>query len=333
MASINFKSKTSQNTDNGIYQGLNYTPKYDYSGGNKESPSSPAPTFRGNAGIGDTQFRPSSYLGSSTMQTKGSALGKSPQENMVSGLKYGYGSSAPMTNFPEYYQQSLNYNKGLQAARQRDMSSGSGMHIYEKAYGITHQMPQAKAVDNSLAGRMQQDLGGGSKLVNPLTDNAGYEWNKAKLMQAMGYDDTQADHFMNNANLNWKAYEALKKYGAIVPNAQTQQYLDYQQSLSMPSYSESLPSYVSVDGSGDYSDNSVDYYPQTEDQARNARHYKGDSESNSNPPTNTPQNPPSGIANRIQWNLQHTYSPNEQVPVFGSDETYEFSPAYYGQYQ
>lgn len=298
MASINFKSSKNDNSkDNGIYQGLSYSPKYDYGSSSNpisfKSNSAPAatksnettvnpaeyggttpddgsngmvPTFRGNSGYGDTTFNPRMAANgnlSSDLFTRGAdgSIQYSPTgSNLANGLSLDYNKATPISNLPQYYQQMGDYNAGLEAAKKRDAESGSGTHAYEKAYGITHQMPQAQTTDNSLSARMQRNLGDGSQLVNPNTDGSGHQWNVEKLKQVMGFDDAQAQDFMKNANLNWQSFNALKQAGAIEldpAHQQYQQYQDYQNQLS------NQPQYYD-DGSystGGYYDSATDNYP------------------------------------------------------------------------
>jgi hypothetical protein len=280
LASISFKSKKDNSKNYGVNSGFSYTPQYDYSqvAANPvsfKSQATPAtqsgatadaskggviPGNTGNSGYGNTQFNPNQYVGNRVLSANNVSFGNNYNPNLAAGLKMNYNSAQPIYNLPQYYQQMGGYNAGLEAAKKKDADSGSGTNVYEKIYRITHQMPQAQTTDNSLSARMQRNLGDGSQLVNPNTDGSGYQWNVEKLKQVMGFDDTQVQEFMKNANLNWQSFNALKQAGAIEldpAHQQYQQYQDYQNQLS------NQPQYYD-DGSystGGYYDSATDNYP------------------------------------------------------------------------
>lgn len=175
----------------------------------KSESSSGAPQYRGNSTPGDTRFDPSQYRAQGGNSVGPQGAGVSPD------LAYDYNSPNPNQgyNFPGYYQQASAYDQGLEAARQKDLASGT--HVYENTYRILNSQPQQQLtpyIPNSLAGRMTAN---GTQNVG-----SGYTWNTEALKQMMGFNDAQAAQFMQRP-LNQAAYNALLANGVIVQPAQS----------------------------------------------------------------------------------------------------------------
>lgn len=133
-----------------------------------------------------------------------------------------------------YNQKELDdYDAGLQAARDWDSQSALSPGFKERVYKILNgDRPEAQLqqfVPNAAMQRQTQDLGDGSKLMNPTDEGMNHEWNVQGLREAHpDWDENMIQNYMNQ-RFNWQAYNALQDAGIIRPTEQAKQYMAYQQ--------------------------------------------------------------------------------------------------------
>lgn len=151
-----------------------------------------------------------------------------------------------------YNQKELDdYDAGLQAARDWDAQSALSPGFKERVYKILNEeRPEAQLqqfVPNAAMQRQTQDLGDGSKLMNPTDEGMNHEWNVQGLREAHpDWDENMIQNYMNQ-RFNWQAYNALQDAGIIRPTEQAKQYMAYQQAQAeaarQAAMAEAAPSY------------------------------------------------------------------------------------------
>lgn len=164
-----------------------------------------------------------------------------------------------------YNQKELgDYDAGLQAARDWDAQSALSPGFKERVYKILNgERPEAQLqqfVPNAAMQRQTQDLGDGSKLMNPADEGMNHEWNVQRLREIHpDWDENTIQNYMNQ-RFNWQAYNALKNEGAIQPTEQAKQYMAYQQAQAeaarQAAMAEAAPSYGYAEAAPSPVDNS-----------------------------------------------------------------------------
>lgn len=154
---------------------------------------------------------------------------------------------------PTIYNQGAldNYDAGLQAARDWDAQSSLSPGFKERVYKILNgERPEAQLqqfVPNAAMQRQTQDLGDGSKLMNPADEGMAQEWNVERLRQIHpDWDENTIQNYMNQ-RFNWQAYNALVNEGIIQPTQASRDYTAYQQAQAeaerQAAMAEAAPSY------------------------------------------------------------------------------------------